>query len=147
MKWQWKLGRFAGIDVFVHATFLLIIGWVGYSHWLMHRDWLEVFKGIGFILALFGCVVLHEYGHALTARRFGTKTRDITLYPIGCFVRLNNKAVGVVVKTNPNNPFKPTVRILADGQGNKPELEHLINLAEDNVLNIATGITAEELPR
>ena len=29
MKWQWKLGRFAGIDVFVHATFVLIIGWVG----------------------------------------------------------------------------------------------------------------------
>lgn len=88
MKWQWKLGRFAGIDVFVHATFLLIIGWVGYSHWLMHRDWIEVFKGIGFILALFGCVVLHEYGHALTARKFGIKTRDITLYPIGGVARL-----------------------------------------------------------
>jgi Zn-dependent protease/predicted transcriptional regulator len=88
MRWQWKLGRFAGIDVFVHATFLLIIGWVGYSHWLMHRDWLEVFKGVGFILALFGCVVLHEYGHALTARKFGIKTRDITLYPIGGVARL-----------------------------------------------------------
>jgi Zn-dependent protease len=88
MKWQWKLGRFAGVDVYVHATFLLIIGWVGYSHWLMHRDWIEVFKGIGFILALFGCVVLHEYGHALTARKFGIKTRDITLYPIGGVARL-----------------------------------------------------------
>ena len=88
MKWQWKLGRFAGIDVFIHATFLLIIGWVGYSHWLAHRDWIEAFKGIGFILALFGCVVLHEYGHALTARKYGIKTRDITLYPIGGVARL-----------------------------------------------------------
>src|SRR3989304_3540578 len=34
MKWQWKLGRFAGIDVYVHATFLLLIGWGGYSHWV-----------------------------------------------------------------------------------------------------------------
>jgi Zn-dependent protease/CBS domain-containing protein len=88
MKWQWKLGRFAGIDVYVHATFLLLIGWVGYSHWLENRQWSEVFIGILFILALFACVVLHEYGHALTARRYGIKTRDITLYPIGGVARL-----------------------------------------------------------
>ncbi len=88
MKWQWKLGRFAGIDVYIHATFLLIIGWVGLSHWLEHRQWSEVFNGILFILALFGCVVLHEYGHALTARKYGIKTRDITLYPIGGVARL-----------------------------------------------------------
>jgi Zn-dependent protease/predicted transcriptional regulator len=88
MKWQWKLGRFAGIDVFVHATFLLLIGWVGYSQWLENRNWGDVLNGILFILALFLCVVLHEYGHALTARRYGIKTRDITLYPIGGVARL-----------------------------------------------------------
>lgn len=88
MKWQWKLGRFAGIDVFVHATFLLLVGWVGYSHWLESQDWGKVLNGILFILALFLCVVLHEYGHALTARRYGIKTRDITLYPIGGMARL-----------------------------------------------------------
>jgi Zn-dependent protease len=88
MKWQWKLGRFAGIDVYVHATFLLLIGWVGYSHWLEHRQWAEVLNGILFILALFACVVLHEYGHALTARKYGVRTRDITLYPIGGVARL-----------------------------------------------------------
>src|SRR5512138_3596022 len=88
MKWQWKLGRFAGIDVFVHATFLLLIGWVGYSHWLEHHNWGEVLNGVFFILALFLCVVLHEYGHALTARKYGIKTRDITLYPIGGVARL-----------------------------------------------------------
>jgi Zn-dependent protease/predicted transcriptional regulator len=88
MKWQWKLGRFAGIDVYVHATFLLLIGWVGYSHWLENRDWGEVLSGVLFILALFLCVVLHEYGHALTARSYGIKTRDITLYPIGGVARL-----------------------------------------------------------
>ena len=88
MKWHLKLGRFAGIDVFVHATFLLLIGWVGYSHWVEHGNWGEVLNGIFFILALFLCVVLHEYGHALTARKYGIKTRDITLYPIGGVARL-----------------------------------------------------------
>ena len=88
MKWQWKLGRFLGIDVYVHATFLLLIGWVGYSYWLQHGTIAQVVNGIIFILALFLCVVLHEYGHALTARKYGIKTRDITLYPIGGVARL-----------------------------------------------------------
>jgi len=88
MKWQWKLGRFAGIEVYVHATFLLLIGWVGYNYWREYQDWSRVFIGILFILALFVCVVLHEYGHALTARKYGIKTRDITLYPIGGVARL-----------------------------------------------------------
>lgn len=88
MKWQWKLGRFAGIDVYVHATFLLLIAWVGYSHWTEHQNWGEVLNGVLFLLALFACVVLHEYGHALTARKYGIRTRDITLYPIGGVARL-----------------------------------------------------------
>src|SRR4026207_1514630 len=88
MKWQWKLGRFAGIDVFVHATFVLLIGWVGYNYWLQPQEWSKVFIGILFIFALFVCVILHEYGHALTARKYGIRTRDITLYPIGGVARL-----------------------------------------------------------
>ncbi len=88
MKWQWKIGRFYGIDVYMHATFLLIIGWVGLSYWLNQRTLTAVLAGIGFILLLFLFVVLHEYGHALTARKFGIKTRDITLYPIGGVARL-----------------------------------------------------------
>lgn len=88
MKWSWKIGTFAGIDVFMHATFLLIIGWVGFSYWQQTGSLAGTLNGILFTLVLFGCVVLHEFGHALTARRYGIKTRDITLYPIGGIARL-----------------------------------------------------------
>ncbi|MEE9231613.1 MAG: site-2 protease family protein [Acidobacteriota bacterium] len=88
MKWSWKLGRFAGIDVYVHATFLLVIGYVALEHWTQGRSLAAVLSGVVFILALFGCILLHEYGHALTARRYGIRTRDITLLPIGGLARL-----------------------------------------------------------
>ena len=88
MKWSWKIGRLWGIDIYMHATFLLIVGWVAVSYWLELHSWNAVLSGVIFILAIFACVVLHEYGHALTARRFGVKTRDITLYPIGGVARL-----------------------------------------------------------
>jgi Zn-dependent protease/predicted transcriptional regulator len=61
----------------------LLILWLGVSTWIQDNSISSALAGVGFILALFGSVVLHEYGHALTARRYGVKTRDITLYPIG----------------------------------------------------------------
>jgi len=88
MKWQWKLGTFAGIDVFVHATFLLIVGWYGWTYWLETRTLAGALEGVAFILLLFLAVTLHEYGHALTARKYNIRTRDITLYPIGGVARL-----------------------------------------------------------
>ena len=88
MKWSWRIARLWDIDVYVHATFLLIIAWVAYSYWIQFQTLNAVLGGILFIVALFACVVLHEYGHALMARRFGVKTRDITLCPIGGVARL-----------------------------------------------------------
>jgi len=78
---SWKLGRVAGIDVFVHPTFLLILLFpqVRDGGWLV----------LATVLAMFGCVLLHELGHALMARRFGIETEDITLYPIGGVARLS----------------------------------------------------------
>lgn len=88
MTWSWKLARIAGIDIYVHITFLMVILWIGVTYWTQHQNLGAVIEGVGFILTLFGCVVLHEYGHALTARRYGIRTRDITLLPIGGLARL-----------------------------------------------------------
>lgn len=88
MKWSWKIGKFAGIDVFMHVTFLLIIGLVAFNDYQRTGTLAGVLEGILFTLVLFGFVLMHEFGHALTARRYGIKTRDITLYPIGGVARL-----------------------------------------------------------
>lgn len=83
MRWSWRIGRIAGIDLYVHATFFLLILWVVVLHWLQGRSLQAVASGVLFIVALFACVVLHEFGHALTARHYGYPTKDITLLPIG----------------------------------------------------------------
>jgi Zn-dependent protease/CBS domain-containing protein len=88
MKWSWRVGRFAGIDVYIHSTFFLLLGFIGLTNWLAERSLAGTLAGVGFMLALFGCVLLHEFGHALTARRYGIQTRDITLLPIGGVARL-----------------------------------------------------------
>ncbi|MEX0713345.1 MAG: site-2 protease family protein [Pirellulales bacterium] len=88
MKWSWKLGEFRGIGVYVHATFFILIGFIVLSYWSQGQSLQATLAGVGFILALFACVVLHEFGHALMAAKFGVKTRDITLLPIGGLARL-----------------------------------------------------------
>jgi Zn-dependent protease/CBS domain-containing protein len=88
LKWAWRIGTVAGIAVYLHGTFLLLIGFVLLSEWQASRSLPAAIGGVLFVLAIFLSVVLHEFGHALTARRFGIRTRDITLLPIGGIARL-----------------------------------------------------------
>ena len=88
MHWSWKIGRLAGIDVYMHATFLLLVGFIFVATWVESHNVARTLFGVFFVLVVFGCIVLHELGHALTARRYGIRTRDIVLLPIGGVARL-----------------------------------------------------------
>ena len=88
MKRSLKVGSVAGIGIFLHWTFLLLIAAIFGFYYVQSQSIGAALAGMGLILAVFVCVVLHELGHALTARRFGVGTRSITLYPIGGLARL-----------------------------------------------------------
>lgn len=87
MSWSVRVARIAGIDLKIHLTFLLLLAWIGVAYYVQ-GGLSAALEGIVFILLLFLCVVLHEFGHALAARRFGIATPDITLLPIGGMARL-----------------------------------------------------------
>ncbi|MBX9678530.1 MAG: site-2 protease family protein [Gemmataceae bacterium] len=74
------LGRLLGIDVKIHWTFWFLPLFILFSG---NTGSISVGMHLGLLFAMFACVVMHEYGHALAARRYGIRTRDVTLYPIG----------------------------------------------------------------
>ena len=87
MRWSIANARVAGIKVYAHVTFIIFLAWIALAgYWrggLAAAFWSTVF-----MVLLFGIVVLHELGHALTARYFGIRTREIILLPIGGIARL-----------------------------------------------------------
>lgn len=87
MGWSFKIGAIAGTALRVHVTFALLLIWI----WVMHYrigGAPAAWEGVAFIVAVFVCVVLHEFGHIAAARYFGIATPDITLLPIGGVARL-----------------------------------------------------------
>ena len=79
MLGRMDLGRWFGIPVYIHWSFWLLPLWII----LAQPGGLPIGLVLAVVFAMFGCVVLHEFGHALAARLFGIGTRDVTLYPIG----------------------------------------------------------------
>lgn len=82
MKWSIPIGRVFGIAIHIHATFLLLLGyvaWIGYED----RGSNGMFWALLMILGMFACVGLHELGHSLVAQRLGVQVRSITFLPIG----------------------------------------------------------------
>src|SRR4030095_5859410 len=88
MRWAFHIARIACIDVKVHATFLLLLAFYGFSFY-GQGGLPAAIQGVVFISLVFCCVLLHEFGHALAARRDGINTPDITLLPIGGLARLD----------------------------------------------------------
>ncbi len=85
--WSLRIATVVGIPIRLHVTFLLLLVWIGT---LALREESRIFAAL--IPAVFVCVVLHEFGHALVARAFGIGTRDVTLYPIGGVAMLESRA-------------------------------------------------------
>ena len=83
-----KLGRILGIDIFLHWTFFLAPIYLIYAWRQEGLPWSMVAILLGLLVAVFTCVLIHEYGHALMARRFGVETQDIIITPIGGLARL-----------------------------------------------------------
>src|SRR3712207_6585047 len=85
-----KVGRAFGIDVKVHWTFLLLLAFFGFTAYQNSGSLGSALVTVGVIVALFVCVLLHEYGHSLAAQRLGIEIADITILPIGGLARLKS---------------------------------------------------------
>ena len=90
MKWSWKVGRVGGVDLRVHASFLILLAWLALAYYREAGTVLGVARGVLFVVALFASVVLHELGHAFAGRRVGVPPRVITLLPSGGVARLDD---------------------------------------------------------
>lgn len=126
MGWSLTIGTFAGTAVRLHFTFLLFLGWIAISMYLSQGpaaaiDW------ISFFILLFACVVLHEFGHIFMARRFGVKTPEVILSPIGGIANMERI------------PEAPTQELLIAIAG------PLVNVVIAALLMIGFGISLESL--
>ncbi|MCA6437157.1 MAG: site-2 protease family protein [Bacteroidetes bacterium] len=88
MKGSFKLGNIAGIGIFIHWSFSLIIAYIIYSNYRAGHNVEQITWSVIFILSIFMTVFLHELGHALAAKKYNIKTKDITILPIGGLARL-----------------------------------------------------------
>lgn len=83
MKWSLFVGKIGGTKLYIHWTFVILLVWIFISNFRAGKDVQQGLWGVGFILILFACVLLHELGHAMAAKIYKIKTPKITLLPIG----------------------------------------------------------------
>ena len=88
MKWVYTIGRIAGTEIKVHLTFVLFLVWWAVSGYQEGGNRRAPSPLRCWLLALFACILLHEFGHIFMARRFGVRTPDVILLPIGGVARL-----------------------------------------------------------
>jgi Zn-dependent protease/CBS domain-containing protein len=88
MTWSVPIGSVGGTVIRIHVTFLLLLLWIAIAYYVQDGTQAAI-EGVTFVVLIFVCVVLHEFGHILAARRYGVTTPDITLLPIGGVARLS----------------------------------------------------------
>jgi Zn-dependent protease/CBS domain-containing protein len=131
MGWSLKIGSVAGTAVRIHVTFLLFLAWIfGVSY--VNGGPQQAWSGLLFLVLLFLCVLLHEFGHIFTARAFGISTPDVILLPIGGVARLER------IPEQPSQEFLiaiagPAVNVVIAGllvvaAGANLQMTHLVSL-------------------
>jgi Zn-dependent protease/CBS domain-containing protein len=103
MTWSVPIGTIGGTVIRIHVTFFLLLLWIAITYYIQGGMQAAI-EGVTFVVLVFACVVLHEFGHVLAARRYGVETPDITLLPIGGVARLARM---------PENPGQELVIALA----------------------------------
>ena len=88
MKGSFKLGKIAGLGLFIHWTFTILLLFIIYTNYKAGQNAKQIMWALLFIISVFTTVLLHELGHALAAKKYNIKTKDITLLPIGGLARL-----------------------------------------------------------
>ncbi len=99
MRWSFKIASLFGIPIKVHATFLLLLVLIAVNPPQQEGAGFNIpsgLPGVILVVGIFFCVVLHELGHSLVARRFGVEVTDITLLPIGGVAKM---------RTMPHSPW------------------------------------------
>lgn len=104
MRGAFKLGNLMGIGIYIHWTFAILIAFIIFSNYQSGHNAVQIVWAVLFILSIFATVFLHELGHALAAKRYDIKTKDITMLPIGGLARLEKM---------PEKPFEELVVAIA----------------------------------
>ena len=124
MSWSLNIGKVAGTVVRVHLTFLLFLAWIFAASYASNGA-AAAWNTLAFVVLLFLCVLLHEFGHIFTARAFGVSTPYVTLLPIGGVAQLERI---------PEEPWEEFLIAIAGP---------LVNVAIAIVLVIAFGATLQ----
>ena len=130
----------------MHWTFIILIGWIFLMHFRIGNSLQDGLLGVAFILTIFVCVILHEFGHALTARKFNIGTKRITILPIGGLASIERMPekpgqelwvaiMGPVV----NVAIACALFLLLSATGNIPTQEELIELQKNEGALVGGG--------
>jgi len=139
MSWSFSLGAILGIPIRVHVTFLLLLAFFSFSE-ASRAGAAAGLLSLLFMVLLFSCVLLHELGHCVVARRFGVTITSITLYPFGGIAMLTEiprepaREIGIAI-AGPVVNFALAAGLYAAARALLPAWHpHLADLGADNLL-------------